>query len=243
MQILILWLGTIGLSYVFDTIFFMQIFKEIAEYGYYIDDTKLDKVNTELKKYVDETNDAVKKIKRFIPIINVMDSFMLILGKEEILSEIDTMKIVKEMTEEEKKKYKENPTIRTLFKIMHDNNKNNLLSCEYKDDYGQGKIYYKEDKETKELIIKVVEGRALALNEEEKKELAQKNIDRLNEIAEGLSEGTIKVSDLKNLSYIEEDYVQKKAIYLMYVRQLDIEEEIKRRENEQGHIKIKKNKN
>ena len=140
MQILLMWLGTITLSYTFDIIFIVNLMKEIAEAGYYIDESKLARINENFQRILGEKSDTADKLKRFIPFMNIYNSFYLVIYKEQILSQIDALNIVKEMTEEEKKQYQEKPTFLTLLKITYKMENEKTSSCEYKDDNETDKI-------------------------------------------------------------------------------------------------------
>lgn len=227
MQILLMWLGTITLSYTFDIIFIVNLMKEIAEAGYYIDESKLAKINENFQRILGEKSDIADKLKRFIPFMNIYNSFYLVIYKEQILSQIDALNIVKEMTEEEKRQYQEKPTFLTLLKITYKIENEKTSSCEYKDTNETDKINNDEREEKK-------------IEQPLQETAKQKNrIDVLNEIALKIINDEIDISELENLTYKEKEYILKKAIYIGMQERKSKKKELRIR-NKKYKIKKKK---
>ena len=202
MQLLLLWGGTILISIICDNIFTIDLIKSMANEGYYIEDSKIENF---YNKFADIGDETIEKVKRFIPFINIMRSFSFILERDKILQAIDTYNFVKKMTPEEYKRYKKNPSLRTLFEIMNENERKEMLYCDYKDENGEGKIYYETNGK---LTITKSTGSANKLTEEEQIKAVNKRIDELNKIVVELITGEKKEEDLKELHEEEMLYVK-----------------------------------
>ena len=202
MQLLLLWGGTILISIICDIIFTIDLIKSIAKEGYYIEDSKIENF---YNKFADNGEEYIEKIKRFIPFVNIMNSFSYILERDNILRATDTYNFVRKMTPEEYERYKKNPSLKTLLEIMKENERKERVYCDYKDDNGEGKIYYETNGE---LTITKTTGSATKLTEEEQVKAVNKRIDELNKIVVELITGEKKEEDLKDLHEEEILYVK-----------------------------------
>lgn len=202
MQLLLIWGGTILVSIICDNIFTIDLMKSIANEGYYIADSKIDNF---YNKFAEVGDEKVEKIKRFIPFINIMNSFSYIFERDRILQSMDTYNFVKKMTPEEYKRYKKNPSLKTLFDIINENARKDIVYCDYKDENGEGKIYYETNGE---LTITKTTGSANKLSDEEKIEVVNNRIDELNKLVVELIIGEKKEEDLKKLHEEEKEYIK-----------------------------------
>lgn len=108
MELLLAWLGTIGVSLVLDTSFSLRLLKDLADQGYKV----------EFKKYKEVSNDLKKSTKGsmnyFVPIINILSQFQRLMDynnyKPIIFDQLKVLGCIEPLTTEEELEYQKKPT-------------------------------------------------------------------------------------------------------------------------------------
>lgn len=179
------WLETTITSLILSTINELRMYKDAADAGYKINGRNLNKYNQEYEQ---------RNIKNFslallIPFVNyfitVINVAMYSLTKENIFEHLGMIKVLEDLTEEEKKEYQKFPTglhaliimIKEAIRVSKYNH------IEVQGTYDTSEIYF-DIKDDGDIEIIKVYGRLCQLTEESQKELVLKTFDKI--AAEGL---------------------------------------------------------
>lgn len=185
MEFIYTWLGTTITSLILSTINELRMYKDAADAGYKIDGRNLNKYNQEYEQ---------RNIKNFslallIPFVNlfitVINVVMYGLTRENIIEHLGMIKVLEDLTEEEKKKYQKFPTglhaliimIKEAIRVSKYNH------IQVQGTYDTSEIYF-DIKDDGDIEIIKVYGRLCQLTEESQKEVVLKTFDQI--AAEGL---------------------------------------------------------
>lgn len=162
MELLVLYGGSIVLSFSMDLITIFRMLKDIGNAGYKINVKKIEQFKT----------DDNLSFRYLIPGYNIFSSmkmgFEFIQNREDVYHQLITIGALEAMSTEEYKKYQSRPNVMNLLMMSFDEDRKELnLVIQIKDNTGISKIYYKYDYDSDKITIVSVEGPAIDLTVEE----------------------------------------------------------------------------
>lgn len=162
MEFLVLYSGSIILSFSMDLITIFRMLKDIGNAGYKINIKKMEQFKT----------DDNLSFRYLIPGYNIFSAmkigFEFIQNREMVYNQLITIGALEGMNAEEYKKYQNKPSVMNMLMMSFDENRKELnLVIQIKDNTGISKIYYKYDHESDNITIMNVEGPAANLTVEE----------------------------------------------------------------------------
>lgn len=108
-ELLIIWLITIIISYGLKLVNELKIFKSMADFGYKIDMKELFSLNTKISK-----KSIITNLSMLMPLYNIVTTLEKTIQynnfKYKMLEQSGLIDVIRRMTDEEKKKYLEKPT-------------------------------------------------------------------------------------------------------------------------------------
>jgi len=171
MELMILWIITIVLSFIFDIKNRFRIFKDVADEGYKININRM----SELNKDINPDQTKITYLSLLVPFINLVIVIDKILKYNEsrpmILEQLSVMDALDEMTDYEKEEYKKHPTSFNAFltPIKSEIDLKNAIIVKITDAKGTSEIFYKRDSKFDDIKILKVNGPLSSLNNEELK--------------------------------------------------------------------------
>lgn len=172
-ELIIIYILTIVLSFIGDMSNAFMIFKDIASAGYKMDIKKMN----EITKQMEISSGKNSNLRLFIPIYNLykvlVSRYKYVQQRQFILSELNIYDVLEEMTESEKEEFKKNPTGFNAMWIMAKSHLNEEKSNQEKvtlTGFQNDWILYSKDEKTGEIIILKAEGKFSDMSMEEQKE-------------------------------------------------------------------------
>ena len=104
-------IGTVGVSKTAEIVNSLRVFKDAADRGYKLKHATMVEINIT----DDNENVQLRKLARWVPIVNILRSYNDIIdynnNTDVIFDALSSMDLIEEMTEKEKEIYKDKPTI------------------------------------------------------------------------------------------------------------------------------------
>lgn len=171
MVFLVIWLEMVIASFGMEMASELKLFKDVADAGYKIDTKRLAELQEQL--YPGETNAIL--LSMLIPIFNVMKVFERMMqynnARPIILSQLNVLDALEEMSEVEKMEYLKNPTglNALIVPLKLEKRLEKATSIKINDDNEHGEIYYEKGKSLDDITILKVSGSVSRLTAEEQK--------------------------------------------------------------------------
>jgi len=193
MEIVLVYLSTVIMSFIFELDNGFTMFKDVADAGYKIDIDRM----TEFTNKIKNSKNTNSLLRILIPFYNVFIAMQLRMQynqqKFAMLDQLNVMDCIEEMTEAEKIEYAKKPTglNAIMIPLKSSIQASKAIKIEIKD---EGTLWYIFDDKTKEIKIVKAEGPIAKLSLEEQKA----KIDEVNgELAKKLVESFASVEELK----------------------------------------------
>lgn len=170
MELLIIWLTTIIISFEIETISFLRMCKDLADNGYKFNLKKI----VELKNQINPRELKYKQILKFIPIFNILNELSIMFqynnNKSLLIDNFRIFNMIEEFTDLEKEEYLKKPTMLNalLAPVKAASRLSKAYELEIETDIESSKIFY-EINEQNEIIILQISGDAKKLTLEEQK--------------------------------------------------------------------------
>lgn len=154
MELLVIWTGTVIVSFIMEFKNELRMFKDIADNGYKIDIKRL----SEFAKQANPNVSKVSLMSLLTPGLNIWDVLRRTIiynnARCTIIDQLNVIDLLIKMTKEEEEEYSKNPTGLNAFLIMAKPQVNNKLqSVTYNDDNEKSTIWY-EIKHGEYIIVK-----------------------------------------------------------------------------------------